>query len=538
MIIIGVERDGRVKEFLKNKKFLLGIGIVITIGIAVVTILLLSKPDKPLLPETSTSEYMAYVKINPLVKLEYKQTCRGNDCDAPIVTDYELVNDDAKDIYKDIDIIGTNNNLLAVLHALSQTAKDNNLEFSDVQIYSNWNNLENYIDTNKEEYNWSYIINFTNKETLEKLPELLETEKILYTIKFDTDGGSEIGDTLVEERDTIVEPSIPTKKGYVFIEWQVDGKKFDFKEPITGNMTLRAVWKKEDVIVDKPNNNSNTNDKKEKYLNFWELDSLEKIKGLETEYNITIKLIETGDECNAYLQGGDQLIVPGKTYTVYVTSIDPFVQGGGCGDVGQGDAGYEEIDACEVDETSEECFNKRISATEKETNPMRNTNIIYYNEKEIYSSTSVVLRDCYNEFSCNNTEYVTIYSFNKTNIQAMSKEHIKILFYWINNSPEINSVDLAQQQYNKVISRDYVNKYKNTIAELEGIIEQYKDTPFPTEGACTTNLGCFLNANDIRDEIDNWQKVSLEKAEQDLADATEALQSTKEFDAFLKSLIN
>ena len=45
---------------------------------------------------------------------------------------FDLVNEDAKDIYKDIDLIGTNNNLFNVLSLIVDTAKDNNLEFEPV----------------------------------------------------------------------------------------------------------------------------------------------------------------------------------------------------------------------------------------------------------------------------------------------------------------------------------------------------------------------------------------------------------------------
>ena len=42
------------------------------------------------------------------------------------------------------------------------------------------------------------------------------------------------------------EPEAPTKEGYTFVEWQLDGVKYDFSKKVTQNITLEAVWNKKD----------------------------------------------------------------------------------------------------------------------------------------------------------------------------------------------------------------------------------------------------------------------------------------------------
>ena len=63
-----------------------------------------------------------------------------------------------------------------------------------------------------------------------------------FTVKFDTDGGSKIEDIKVTEGETIKEPAT-SKDGFVFDAWYLKDEKFDFKKPITENITLKAKWK-------------------------------------------------------------------------------------------------------------------------------------------------------------------------------------------------------------------------------------------------------------------------------------------------------
>lgn len=39
-----------------------------------------------------------------------------------------------------------------------------------------------------------------------------------------------------------IQPTNPTKAGYTFVKWQLDGSDYDFSSAVTGNITLNAVW--------------------------------------------------------------------------------------------------------------------------------------------------------------------------------------------------------------------------------------------------------------------------------------------------------
>lgn len=65
-----------------------------------------------------------------------------------------------------------------------------------------------------------------------------------YTVTFETDGGTKIEAQKIKNGDEIEEPEIPTKDGYIFEGWYVDGKEYDFTEPVSKDTKIVAKWKK------------------------------------------------------------------------------------------------------------------------------------------------------------------------------------------------------------------------------------------------------------------------------------------------------
>ena len=78
-----------------------------------------------------------------------------------------------------------------------------------------------------------------------------------YTITFDSSGGTEINNQSVSDGGKITKPQDPTRKGYTFIEWQLDGKAYDFNKTVTSNIKLVAIW----VKLEKTTYEMKTNEK-------------------------------------------------------------------------------------------------------------------------------------------------------------------------------------------------------------------------------------------------------------------------------------
>ncbi|MGI5933899.1 MAG: InlB B-repeat-containing protein [Lawsonibacter sp.] len=65
----------------------------------------------------------------------------------------------------------------------------------------------------------------------------------LYTVTFDSDGGSTIKPQYVEDGGTIEEPEAPTRQDYRFTGWaDEDGSPYDFSTTVTGPVELTATW--------------------------------------------------------------------------------------------------------------------------------------------------------------------------------------------------------------------------------------------------------------------------------------------------------
>ena len=67
-----------------------------------------------------------------------------------------------------------------------------------------------------------------------------------YTIEFNSNGGSLVEPIKIEKDGTIEKPLDPTREGYIFAGWYLNGEKFDFNTKITGDITLEARWTKKE----------------------------------------------------------------------------------------------------------------------------------------------------------------------------------------------------------------------------------------------------------------------------------------------------
>ena len=65
-----------------------------------------------------------------------------------------------------------------------------------------------------------------------------------FTVSFNTNGGeAAISDQTVTDGETAAKPADPKKTGYTFRHWaDPSGAEYDFATPVTGNLTLKAIW--------------------------------------------------------------------------------------------------------------------------------------------------------------------------------------------------------------------------------------------------------------------------------------------------------
>lgn len=91
---------------------------------------------------------------------------------------------------------------------------------------------------------------------------LTKNTNTVYTISFNTDGGNEVVSQEVKEGEKITKPADPSKEGYEFLGWYLNGAYFDFQAEVEGNLTLDAKWKE---IVVEDDKNEDKEDEVTKY---------------------------------------------------------------------------------------------------------------------------------------------------------------------------------------------------------------------------------------------------------------------------------
>ena len=69
------------------------------------------------------------------------------------------------------------------------------------------------------------------------------------TVKFDTDGGTELNDIQIEKYNKLKNVTTPVKEGYTFLEWQLNEETFNLDTIIEDNITLKAIYKLNETTV-------------------------------------------------------------------------------------------------------------------------------------------------------------------------------------------------------------------------------------------------------------------------------------------------
>lgn len=85
----------------------------------------------------------------------------------------------------------------------------------------------------------------------------LKVGTIKNTVTFDSAGGSSVESQKLSKGEKVKKPTNPTRSGYTFVEWTLDGKSYDFNSKVEKSIKLVAVWK-QNVVVNVPVKNTTT----------------------------------------------------------------------------------------------------------------------------------------------------------------------------------------------------------------------------------------------------------------------------------------
>ena len=91
--------------------------------------------------------------------------------------------------------------------------------------------------TNGNKVNENTILTEDNNQTI-----YAYYEKNEYTINFNTNGGSVCDNKTILMDEEYGELCTPSKKGYTFLGWYVDGEEYDFSNPVESDLIIIAEW--------------------------------------------------------------------------------------------------------------------------------------------------------------------------------------------------------------------------------------------------------------------------------------------------------
>ena len=70
-----------------------------------------------------------------------------------------------------------------------------------------------------------------------------------YTVTFNSNNGTAVSSQTVTEGSKVNKPANPTRNGYTFAGWTLNGNTYDFNSAVTGNITLVANWAQKTYTV-------------------------------------------------------------------------------------------------------------------------------------------------------------------------------------------------------------------------------------------------------------------------------------------------
>ena len=113
----------------------------------------------------------------------------------------------------------------------------------DKYIFAGW-----YMDNHTFEYKWNFVINTVTENIILNA----KWEENIYTVTFNSNGGSAVGAVTVKQDEKVVEPVAPTRNNHNFVGWYMDNNTFEYKwnfavNTVTEDIILYAKW--EEIIA-------------------------------------------------------------------------------------------------------------------------------------------------------------------------------------------------------------------------------------------------------------------------------------------------
>lgn len=113
----------------------------------------------------------------------------------------------------------------------------------DVELKAKWEKEKTKNNTSNKTNNTTQKPNNNNNSGNTQKPVTK------YTVTFNSNGGSAVSSQTVNSGSKVTKPSNPTKSGYNFSGWLLNGNIYNFNTAVNSNITLTAKWTQKSYIV-------------------------------------------------------------------------------------------------------------------------------------------------------------------------------------------------------------------------------------------------------------------------------------------------
>lgn len=97
-----------------------------------------------------------------------------------------------------------------------------------------------YLDNEKFDFDKEISANTTLTARWRKVGEVKEGEVL---VQFDSNGGTTVKEVILKKDEKLTRPVDPTRYGFTFLYWTLNGKEFDFDSKVSESIKLIANWK-------------------------------------------------------------------------------------------------------------------------------------------------------------------------------------------------------------------------------------------------------------------------------------------------------
>ncbi len=145
----------------------------------------------------------------------------------------------------------------AALSSLTKIVIPQNVTTIGSRAFMSSDKLTIYSEVETQQQGWDSLWNFEDRpvywlgqwQWIYDENGYLIPDGATINVTFDCDGGSYIEPQAIFKGSKVVEPNIPTKVGFEFILWELDGVIFDFNTEIYEDITLTAIWEQAGAFI-------------------------------------------------------------------------------------------------------------------------------------------------------------------------------------------------------------------------------------------------------------------------------------------------